>query len=74
MRKVVYSIFGLLVAAGLLVGGYFWGISEGRQALSLRDQSELEIVRRALTLIQENKTQNAKDLLESRERALGAGR
>jgi hypothetical protein len=72
---VIYSILGVVVvAAALLVGGYFWGLSEGQQALNWRNESELEIVRKALTLIQDNKTQNAKELLESRERTLRAGR
>jgi hypothetical protein len=70
VRRTIYSLVGLLIAAALLAGGYFWGVSEGREAVYWRDQSEREIVQKALTLIRENKTQNARELLESRERAL----
>ena len=70
MRKMNYSFVGLLVAVALLAGGYLWGVKEGRQAVYWRDLSEREIVQKALSLIRENKTQNARELLESRERAL----
>lgn len=73
MQKVIISVTVLTLAAGLVVCGYFWGISEGKQALSWRDQAELEVVQKALTLLQDNKAREAREFLESRERAIRSG-
>jgi hypothetical protein len=70
MKGILYAVLGLVAALALLAGGYFWGMNEGREAVYWRDQSEREIVQKALTLLRENKAQNARELLESRERAL----